>query len=234
MATPENHSTEQKSLLKRSLKALSNAWAAFAAGLQRFWKAPIKTSRDAIKYLYQQLKRLLKWLVYLPVRLVRFILEWTANLTGRRVWAIIWRGSLLIAVLLAVGLFAAVHWPHSQVPEIEPADQIVYLDQGWGPGREAAKRQTFYYTPQGAGNVLRNMRYDWFVNLELPWGEKRLAARDQMLAYGFQVDAEPTAGNPHQLRMMVPGFPSVSTVARECTRLPRQLCRISYRSCWHP
>jgi mono/diheme cytochrome c family protein len=194
-----NHSAGQKNWFKRFIQAVADGWAAFAAGWIQFWKTPLKSSWKAIKYLYKQLGRLLKWVVNLPVRLVKFLIGWFANLTGRTVWRIFWKGSVGIAVLLGVGLFAAVHWPHSQVPEVQPADQIVYLDQGWGIGREAENRQLFYFTPQGAGNVLKNMRYDWFVNLELPWGENRLADPDNMLAYGFQVDAEPTAANPHQL-----------------------------------
>lgn len=181
------------------LKAIKKIWAGFVTGLQAFFKAPLSSTWTGIKYLYGRLKHLLRWLIYLPVRIVKAILNWAANLTGRRVWAIAWRGALGIALVVGVGLFATVHWPHSQVPEVRPADQIVYLDQGWGVGREAKDRQTFYFTPQGTGGVLKNMRYDWFVNLELPWGEKRLAAPEQMLAYGFQVDAEPTAANPDRL-----------------------------------
>src|SRR5690606_32066721 len=58
----------------------------------------------------------------------------------------------------------------------EPVDQVEYLDQGWGPGLLGAGRQAYYYTPQGA--ALKDVRYSWFVNLEMPWGRERFADPD--------------------------------------------------------
>ena len=88
-------------------------------------------------------------------------------------------------------------WPNSKVPLIEPVQDIVYLDQGWGKGSDAPERQTFYYTPQGTS--IKGMRYSWFVNLERPWGEKRFADPDHMREFGFLVDLKPSPANPHQL-----------------------------------
>ena len=53
-----------------------------------------------------------------------------------------------------------------------PSTSTSDLDQGWGSGVDAAPRQAYYYTPQGTS--LRSLRYDWLVNLEMPWGERRV------------------------------------------------------------
>ena len=78
----------------------------------------------------------------------------------------------------------------------EPYDEITFLDQGWGNGVQAAARQAYYYTPQGAG--LREMRYSWFVHLEMPWGRERFANPETLRRYGFIVDPA-TPANPDQL-----------------------------------
>ena len=199
MAASNKHVEKIKSFFIRILNGIKGAWKAFRRGLKNFINAPFSWTWNSIKYLYGQLARFIRWLLIQPVLFFRAVINWFMNLTGRRVWAITWRLAVWAVVILGVGFFAAVHWPHSQVPEIEAPDQVVYLGQGWGGGREAADRQTYYFTPQGTGNVLKNMRYDWFVNLELPWGQRRFADPLQMLSYGFQVDAEPTPRNPDLL-----------------------------------
>jgi hypothetical protein len=78
----------------------------------------------------------------------------------------------------------------------ENVDHVEYPDQGWGPGVEAEGRQTYYYTAQGA--VLKDMRYSWFVNLEMPWGTSRFADPAVLRRYGFVVDP-PTPKNPDGL-----------------------------------
>lgn len=125
--------------------------------------------------------------------------RWLRRLTLRDVWRFTWRAGLVVVVLAGSIFFMALHWPHSQVPEVEQPDLIVYLDQGWGIGRDAVDRQAFYYTPQGAATMLRNLRYDWLVHMEVPWGQDRLAEPDLMRAWGFQVDNAATPANPHQL-----------------------------------
>jgi len=181
------------------IEKLKMSWTAFRRGWKNFVDSPVSWTWSSVKYLYRQFARFIRWLLMLPVRFGRAVFTWFGNLTGRKIWGFAWRVSVWGAVIIGAGLFAAVHWPHSQVPEVNDPDQVVYLDQGWGVGREAADRQTYYFTPQGTGNVLKHMRYDWFVNLELPWGKRRLAEPEQMLAYGFQVDAEPTPRNPDLL-----------------------------------
>jgi hypothetical protein len=79
----------------------------------------------------------------------------------------------------------------------EPVTEIVYLDQGWGPGRESPARQAYYYTPQGTS--LKALRYSWLVHLEQPWSTNRLADPNHMQSYGFIVDLAPTPANPYQL-----------------------------------
>ncbi len=114
-------------------------------------------------------------------------------------------GSLLrmggLATLLLVGLitlFAGatslyLHWGGKMLPE-ENVEFVAYPDQGWGAGVEAADRQTFYYTGQGAG--LKGMRYSWFAHLEMPWGKARFV--DALNRYGFLLDGE-TKNNPDRL-----------------------------------
>ncbi|KAA9134122.1 cytochrome c [Marinihelvus fidelis] len=166
---------------------------------RRFLDSPLRWLRETLVALARALFRAARYLLLLPVLLLAGLLGWFARLTLKQVWSVAWRGGLVLVAVLAIGFFLTLHWPHSEVPEIEPPGRVVYLDQGWGVGREAVDRQTYYYTPQGTGNVLRNMRYDWFVNLELPWGRQRLADPNQMRAYGFQVDTEATDANPHLL-----------------------------------
>ena len=78
----------------------------------------------------------------------------------------------------------------------ESVQGIVYPDQGWGNSSTSDARQTYYYTAQGAG--VKDMRYSWFVNLEMPWGRDRFANPAVLRRYGFLVD-EPTPKNPDGL-----------------------------------
>jgi len=199
MAESNHHFSKLKSFFTRLLNALKKAGTAFLLGLKNFVSAPFSWTWSSIQYLYGQLARFIRWLLVQPLRFFESVIGWFGNLTGRKLWAITWRVVAWGAVILGAGLFAAIHWPHSQVPEVETPDPVVYLDQGWGAARDAVDRQTYYFTPQGTGGVLKDMRYDWFVNLELPWGEHRLADPLQMLSYGFQVDAEATPANPDLL-----------------------------------
>ena len=108
--------------------------------------------------------------------------------------ALVAAGAILLFVL---ALFAVSVWPNHQVPLNEPVTEIVYLDQGWGPGRESPARQAYYYTPQGTS--LKALRYSWLVHLEQPWSTNRLADPNHMQSYGFIVDLAPTPANPYQL-----------------------------------
>ncbi|HEX4065667.1 MAG TPA: di-heme-cytochrome C peroxidase [Acidobacteriaceae bacterium] len=106
--------------------------------------------------------------------------------------------ALLVWAFVVYPLAGFVYWraARKNLPPQQQVDQVVYLNQGWGDGREAAARQLFYYTPQGTG--MHGIRYSWFVNLEEPFRRVRLAAPKQMRALNFVVDP-PTAANPDQL-----------------------------------
>ncbi|MEL7448398.1 MAG: di-heme-cytochrome C peroxidase [Pseudomonadota bacterium] len=110
---------------------------------------------------------------------------------------------LVVAVVAFLGFAAFVLYPAHTIPALEPVDEYVYLDQGWGTQRDTIPRQTYYYTGQGTslpqGDALHPLRYSWFVNLEMPFGKERFADPDHMRAYRFLVDPAPTEANPDQL-----------------------------------
>ncbi len=107
------------------------------------------------------------------------------------------RLALVTVVLATVVLVVLVQVPARYVPSAVPIDEVRYLDQGWGSAADSPARQTYYYTPQGAS--LHDLRYDWLVHLEMPWGSRRFADPAHLRAYGFAVDAQPTRANPDQL-----------------------------------
>jgi hypothetical protein len=109
-----------------------------------------------------------------------------------------------VLVVGAVGLFAwFVWWPVHTIPALEPVDEYVWLDQGWGTTPDSPLRERYYYTAQGTsmpqGASTGAVRYDWFVHLELPFSEQRFADPDHMRRYRFLVDPKPSAANPDQL-----------------------------------
>lgn len=99
--------------------------------------------------------------------------------------------------LLSFALFLVIHYPATQIPTYEPIDETVYLDQGWGRSAKSTARQTYYYTPQGTN--LKGFEYEWFVHLEMAWGQEPFASPEHMNAYGFIVDDQPSSKNPHRL-----------------------------------
>ncbi len=103
--------------------------------------------------------------------------------------------ALIVVAGLSLGTILYLDNGGGMLPR-ETVDHVEYPDQGWGAGIEAAGRQTYYYTPQGAG--LKDMRYSWFVNLEMPWGRGRFADPDVLRRYGFIVDGQ-TDKNPDSL-----------------------------------
>jgi hypothetical protein len=105
--------------------------------------------------------------------------------------------AVAVVLLLAVGLFALAVWPNRQAPLNEPVDKIVYLNQGWGPNRESAARQLYYYTPQGTS--IKGLRYSWLLHLERPFSSARFFEPAHMQSYGFLVDTAPTPANPARL-----------------------------------
>src|SRR3982750_1610957 len=108
---------------------------------------------------------------------------------------------LLIGAGSAGGLYGwFVLWPVHNIPALEPVDEYVWLDQGWGQGQNTPQRETYYYTaqgtsmPQGASDGA--VRYSWFVNLERPLSTERFASADNMRRFRFLVDPQPTPANP--------------------------------------
>ncbi|MGI9233964.1 MAG: di-heme-cytochrome C peroxidase [Woeseiaceae bacterium] len=178
------------------LKRLVNA---FVAGLRELIRSPGKTLVRWFTAMINGLFKLLRWLWYLIPRMIRRSWNWLKNVTLGTLLRLLFKTAVVVLILGIVIVFGLIHYPNSQIPEPEPPDQTVYLNQGWGTSREAENRQTYYYTPQGTGWSLRNMRYSWFVNLEQPWGKKRFANPDRMRAYGFMVDTARTDANPDQL-----------------------------------
>lgn len=83
------------------------------------------------------------------------------------------------------------------IPAFERIDEVRYLNQGWGPERESVDRETYYYTPQGAG--MHHVRYSWFVHLERPFSRARFADPDHLRSLNFIVDPVATHANPDQL-----------------------------------
>lgn len=113
-------------------------------------------------------------------------------------------GLISLAALAAIGLFVwFVAWPLRTIPPLEPIDEYVWLDQGWGEGQNTEFRQRYYYTPQGTsmpqGASAGAVRYDWFVHLEMPLSRQRFADPDHMRRYRFLVDPAPSPSNPEQL-----------------------------------
>lgn len=100
-------------------------------------------------------------------------------------------GVLLLAIITVV----ATHNHKGSLPP-ENVAQVVIADQGWGDGAGAKDRQTYYYTSQGA--ALKDVRYSWFVNLEMPLSKKRLLEPDVIRRFGFLVDG-PSEMNPDGL-----------------------------------
>jgi mono/diheme cytochrome c family protein len=101
----------------------------------------------------------------------------------------------LIALGLAIVLIVRTDRGDGMLPP-EAVDRVVYPDQGWGLGVEAAARQTYYYTAQGA--QLKELRYSWFRNLEMPWSRTKISSPEIMRRYGFLVDG-PSTANPDGL-----------------------------------
>lgn len=151
--------------------------------------------RDHIWYWVQ-------WLLRLPLRLVRRPLNWLRELwTGKFtvrtiVTRLLWAVAAVVALLFLVTI-GLIFYPNTQIVSRPKPDQIVYLDQGWGPDANSPDRQSYYFTPQGT--TLKGLRYDWFVKLERPWGRQLFSDPEHMRSYGFWLDAEASEKNPDHL-----------------------------------
>ncbi len=173
--------------------------------LHRFWEKVF----NVLRHPWDSLVSMLAWVGNLILSIPQLLLRagrWLVRTVRRMVsipfWKFFWR---LVYVALGIGVVASalglflLTYPSSKVPDFLPIDQHVYLSQGlgWTGGQNAPLRQFFYYTPQGAG--LKDIRYSWFVNLEVPWGNKKFADPQRMSAYGFLEDYAPTEFNPGRL-----------------------------------
>ena len=136
-------------------------------------------------WLWRALVAVWRWLVAL--------LRWTGNLRFATALKLLAALAVAAIILLAGTLFIVVNYPATKIPVHDPVDSIVFLDQGW----TSKQRQDYYYTPQGTS--LRQLRYSWFVNLEIAWGRGRFADPDNMRALGFLADYTPTPANPRRL-----------------------------------
>lgn len=151
--------------------------------------------KKLLSTLFTQLKNTLLYLTTL--KFIADFYQWIKKLTVLKLLKGLAISALAVAVLSIVGLFALVHYPATQIPVYEKVDKTVYLNQGWGGTSQSTDRQRYYYTPQGTS--LKGMEYDWFAQLEMPWGEKSFSDPDHLRAYGFVVDDRATANNPYQL-----------------------------------
>lgn len=111
--------------------------------------------------------------------------------------------AILLSLIALTGFVLFVMVPVNSIPQAEPVDATVFLDQGWGSDAASAERQLYYYTPQGSsmpqGALVTPLRYSWFVNLEMPLDERRFADPEHLRRYRFIVDPAPSAANPDQL-----------------------------------
>ncbi len=70
------------------------------------------------------------------------------------------------------------------------ASQCPAVEETW-QGWTKEDRDRFYHHPQGSAQVmLAQLRYSWFVNLEMASGRERFAAPQNMARYGFLTDID--------------------------------------------
>jgi hypothetical protein len=135
-------------------------------------------------------EKLRAWIVALYERANRRFVDLTSH-SGVRKWmrraVLLGAGLIVLSSLLFAAFFA---WIDSR---IVPADSVVattWIPQGWN----SHDRQTYYYTPQGA--FVKDVRYDWFQNLERPWSKDRFSDPKYLRSYGFLVDPAPPESRP--------------------------------------
>jgi len=164
---------------------------------EAWWRRAARSTVRAVRSLAHRVSRLVSSAWNRAAPALRRALDRATHLTLGRVIRLAVMVFAAIVVIGTVAIFAIVHYPATQVPPAEPIDAYRYLDQGWGPNRDAPDRQAYYYSPQGTS--IRNLRYSWFAHLEQPWGQDRLADPAHLRAMGFIVDPVPTDKNPDML-----------------------------------
>jgi hypothetical protein len=178
-----------------------------------------------------KLRRAALWVLRALVRLVGWLL-WPLRALARRWWRFVREGGWIRRTLTVLGtalvaavlvLAVTVPWPGYlftppfRAVEYAPINDRIWLRpetrqvtdgaekkevptwQGW----TRDERRLFYYHPQGSAQVmLAQLRYAWFVNLELAGSRERFAAPENMSRYGFLTDLrqQPDPGfNPGNL-----------------------------------
>lgn len=173
---------------------LRRLWARIVYILRHPWQSLVSFFAAITGFIFWILKLLWRALVWIARCLRGLFRVSFGRFLGRLAWAFVG-----LCILLFIGAAILVNIRQTKVPNYEPVDERVYLSEGmgWTGGQNEPLRQLFYYTPQGAG--LKDMRYSWFVNLEVPWGSTRFADMKRMSRYGFLVDTAPTQLNPDRL-----------------------------------
>jgi len=151
--------------------------------------------KKMLSHLFTKLKNVVIYV--LTLRYIIDLYRWLKKVTVLKLIKGVAITFASLTLLSIVGLFALVHYPATQIPVYEKVDKTIYVNQGWGGTSQSVDRQRYYYTPQGTS--LKGMEYDWFAQLEMPWGEKRFSDPDHLRAYGFIVDDRASPNNPYQL-----------------------------------
>ena len=173
--------------------------------LHRWWDKALNILRHpwhSLVSLLAAVGDLIVWILRFLGRVAVWLWRQLRRLANIPLWGmvkVLAYGVLGLCVLAFLITIFLINYPTTRVPNFQPVDQHVYLSQGWGwtGGQNQPLRQLFYYTPQGAG--VKDLRYSWFVNLEVPWGETKFTDPQRMSAYGFLVDNVPTPLNPDRL-----------------------------------
>lgn len=139
-----------------------------------------------------------RWVATLPWRILRWLGHFLTDLWDTKfalrtiVTRLLWVAAGLVALVFVV-ILGLIYYPNTQiVPQPRP-DKVVYLNQGW----DHDDREAYYFTPQGT--MLKGLRYDWFVNLERPWGTQKFSDPEHLRSYGFWIDEHKSDKNPDHL-----------------------------------
>jgi hypothetical protein len=176
------------------LEWVHRLWAKFLDILRHPWHSLVS--------LFAAVGTLVWWILQFAGRCLLWLYRKVRDLLRMRTWKLVRVLAYALVIICVLGLLLTIiafKYPSSKVPAYEPVDEHVYISQGWGwtGGQNEPLRQLFYFTPQGAG--LKDIRYSWFVNLEVPWGTTKFADPKRMSAYGFLVDTAPEPLNAGHL-----------------------------------
>jgi len=124
---------------------------------------------------------------------------------GRRLWWIArWFGGTVFLLLALAYLLLDVFKVGSiTLPESQPVQQVVHLEQGWPQGWKVGETHWFHHANQGT----KVLRYDWFLALERPelsvWHVFRtpglFSSEEYLTRFGFLPSERDQRQNPDQL-----------------------------------